>query len=72
MEGPDVMCEGMELVANSVQGFGGWGRRVSSAPLFANSEIFMLWCLLAVDYDQKGDKGDVPFTFRYKPRIGCG
>ena len=33
VEGPNVMCEGMELVANSVQGFGSWGRRVSQ--LFA-------------------------------------
>lgn len=26
-----VLCEGMELVANSVQGFGSWGRRVGIA-----------------------------------------
>ena len=26
-----ALCEGMELVANSVQGFGSWGRRVGIA-----------------------------------------
>ena len=25
-----ALCEGMELVANSVQGFGSWGRRVGT------------------------------------------
>lgn len=26
-----MLCEGMELVANSLQDYGSWGRRVSSA-----------------------------------------
>lgn len=38
VEGPSVMCEGMELVANSIQGFGSWGRRVSRLGLFYESE----------------------------------
>lgn len=27
-----MLCEGMEVIANSLQDFGSWGRRVSSVP----------------------------------------
>lgn len=29
-----MLCDGMELIANSLQDFGSWGRRVSSLPQF--------------------------------------
>jgi tRNA (guanine10-N2)-methyltransferase len=32
-----ALCEGMELVANSVQGFGSWGRRVGIANCLGQS-----------------------------------
>lgn len=28
-----MLCDGMELVANSLQNFGSWGRRVSRVPM---------------------------------------
>lgn len=28
-----MLCEGMEVVANSLQDFGSWGRRVSARPI---------------------------------------
>ena len=30
-----MICEGMELVANSLQNFGSWGRRASADPLLS-------------------------------------
>ena len=46
------LCEGMVLVANSLQDFGSWGRRVRTSSLL--QKITLIWSRLA-HYHPKGD-----------------
>lgn len=34
-----MLCDGMEIVANSLQNFGSWGRRVRRVPLFYDEPL---------------------------------
>jgi hypothetical protein len=51
-----MLCDGMEVIANSLQDFGAWGRRVRRRTASIHHMVVPDWILLfSVDYDSQSD-----------------
>lgn len=55
-----MLCEGMEVIANSLQDFGSWGRRVRICSPMPESEADYFLC--AVGHDQESDRQSIHTT----------
>ena len=55
-----MLCEGMEVIANSLQDFGSWGRRVEIRLPMPESEAHSFLC--AVSHDQESDRQSIRTT----------
>ena len=55
-----MMCEGMEVIANSLQNFGSWGRRVCH--LFFASFLPRPLISVIVDHNSQNDQVSLPTT----------
>jgi phosphoglycolate phosphatase-like HAD superfamily hydrolase len=55
-----MLCEGMEVIANSLQEFGSWGRRVGICSPMPESEADSF--LRAVGHDQESDGQSIRTT----------
>ena len=57
-----MLCEGMEVISNSLQNFGSWGRRVEIRLPVPDSESEADSFLCAVSHDQESDRQSIRTT----------